>query len=149
LFTESDGPNVALISNRLFQQLGPDIVGRAITLSGRSYTVVGAMPAWFRLPITTVYSQNSQNDVWLPIATPRDEQHFRHYAIYAAYAKLKPGVTVAQARADAKRAAAQIRKQNHPDDPTFTAALFSLHDTVVNSIRPICCCSSAPPACCF
>lgn len=136
-FTASDGPNVALISYRLFKQLGPSIVGRPITLSGRPYTVVGAIPAWFHLPLVTVESQNSQNDVWLPINTPRSEDYLRHYAFYTAYAKLKPGVSVAQARADAKRVAAQIRKDNHPDDPTFTAALFSLQDTIVKSIRPI------------
>ncbi|MBV9501790.1 MAG: SpoIIE family protein phosphatase [Acidobacteriaceae bacterium] len=136
-FTDSDGPNVALISHRLFQQFGPGIIGRAITLSGRSYTVLGAMPAWFRLPLVTVESQNSQNDVWLPINTPRNQDALRHYAFYTAYARLKPGVTVEQARAEAKRVASQLRKQNHPDDPTYTAALFSLQDAVVKSIRPI------------
>ncbi len=126
-----------MISYRLFKQLGPDIIGRSIALSGHSYTVVGAMPAWFRLPLVTVESQNSQNDVWLPLVTPRDQDYLRHYAIYTAYAKLKPDVTVAQARANAKRVAVRIGRENHPEDPTFTAALFSLQDTVVKDIRPI------------
>jgi putative ABC transport system permease protein len=136
-FTPSDGPDVAMISYRLFKQLGPGIIGRPIALNGHSYTVVGAMPAWFRLPLVTVSSQNSQNDVWLPFNTPRDQDYLRHYAIYTAYAKLKPNFTVDQARADAKRVAVRIGRENHPENPTFTAALFSLQNTVVEDIRPI------------
>lgn len=136
-FTSSDGQDVALISDRLFQQLGSGIIGHRITLNGGSYTVVGAMPGWFRFPLVTVESRDSGNDVWLPMETPRNETQLRDYAGYAAYAKLKPGITVAEAQADAKRAAAQIRKQNHPFDPTYTAALFSLRDMVVKPVRPI------------
>ncbi len=136
-FALSDGPGVALISHRLFQQLGSGIIGHQITLNGRSYTVVGAMPAWFRFPLVTVESRDSANDVWLPMEKPRTEAELRDYGAYVAYAKLKPGITVFQARADAKRAAEQIRKQNHPFDPTYTAALFSLRDTMVKPIRPI------------
>lgn len=136
-FSASDGPNVALISYRLFRQLGPGILGHQVGLSGRSYTVLGVMPQGFRLPVVTVASTDSNNDVWLPLEKPRDKSQLYDYGDYAAYAKLKSGVTLAQARADAKRAAAQIQKQNHPYDPTYTVALFSLRDTIVRYIRPI------------
>ncbi|HEX4809579.1 MAG TPA: ABC transporter permease, partial [Bryobacteraceae bacterium] len=136
-FTPSDGSDVALISYRLFQRLGSGIIGHQIRLSGRSITVVGAMPEWFRFPLVTVNSRDSANDVWLPAENPRSEAQLQDYAGYAAYAKLKPGITLTQAQADAKRAATEIRKQNHPFDPTYTSALFSLRETVVQPIRPI------------
>jgi putative ABC transport system permease protein len=136
-FSSSDGPDAALISHRLFEQLGSGIIGHPITLNGRSYTVVGAMPGWFRFPLVTVYGRDTGNDVWLPMQRPRSESQLRDYGAYAAYAKLKPGISVEQARADAKRAAEQIRKQNHPFDPTYTAALFGIRETVVRPIRPI------------
>ena len=136
-FTASDGPNVAILSHRLFQQLSPGSLGRPIILNGQSYTVLGAMPVWFRFPLVTVSSQNSQNDVWIPIKTPRDEDHLRNYAFYAAYARLKPGVTVEQARAEATQVAEEIRKQYHPANPAYTAGLFGLQETVVHTIRPI------------
>ena len=101
------------------------------------YTVVGAMPAWFQLPLAGISNQNPQNDVWIPLKRPRDEDHLRNYAIYGSYGRLKPGVMVAQATSDAKRVAAEIRSQNHPSDPTYTSALFSLQDAVVRTIRPI------------
>lgn len=136
-FTPSDGPNVALISHCLFTQLGPGILGRPIALNGQSYTVLGAMPAWFRLPLAGISNQNSGNDIWLPLKRPPDETTLRNYSIYGSYARLKPGVTVAQAKAEAKRVAVEIHRQNHPSDPTYTSALFSLQDTVVRTIRPI------------
>ncbi|MBV8865769.1 MAG: ABC transporter permease, partial [Acidobacteriaceae bacterium] len=136
-FTASDEANVAVISNRLFKQLGPGILGQSITLNGQRYTVVGAMPGWFRLPLATVYNGSSRNDVWIPLNTPRDENRLRDYAIYGSYARLKPGVTLAQAQADARRVAAEIRQRNHPSDPTYTSALFSLQDWVVKTVRPI------------
>ncbi len=136
-FTASDGPNVALISHRLLTQLGRGILDRPVRLNGQPYTVVGAMPAWFQLPFAGIANQNGQDDVWLPLKRPRDEDHMRNYSIYGSYARLKPGVTVTQAKADAKRVAAEIRQQNHPSDPTYTSALFSLKDSVVRTIRPI------------
>ena len=136
-FTPSDGPNVALISHRLFTDLGPGIVGRPISLDDQSYTVVGAMPAWFRLPLGGISNQNAGNDVWLPLRGPHDEAALRNYGIYGSYARLKRGITVAQAKAEAKRVADEIRRQNHPSDPIYTSALFSLQDNVVRTIRPI------------
>lgn len=136
-FTASDGQDVAVISYRLLQQLGRGIVGRSISLNGRSYTVLGAMPQWFRFPLVTVTNRDTSNDVWLPVEQPRNDTELRDYGAYAAYAKTKPGVTFAQARDDAKRAAVAIRKQNHPFDPSYTAAVFSLRDTAVKAIRPI------------
>ena len=135
-FTASDGANVALISQSLFSQLGRGIIGHSIALSGQSYVVVGAMPAWFRLPLDTIYNESSRNDVWIPLKPPRDEDLAHNYAIYVAYGKLKPGVSLAQAQADAKRIATEIRQQNHPNNTTYTSALFSLQDTVVKTIRP-------------
>lgn len=136
-FSPSDGLDVALISHRLLREFGYGNIGHQIRLNGRSYTVVGAMPRGFRFPLVNVDSRDSANDVWLPMEKPRTEEQLRDYGGYAAYGKLKPGITLAQAQADAKRAAEQIRKENHSFDPTYTAALFSLRDTVVKPIRPI------------
>jgi hypothetical protein len=72
LFQDSDGPRVAVISSRLWKQLGADrkIFGGSITLNDQLYTVIGVMPAWFRLPIVGVSSENLQNDVWIPVNPP-------------------------------------------------------------------------------
>ena len=136
-FTESDGPSAAVISHRLLTILGPSILGKSITLDGKSYTVVGAMPGWFRLPLSTVYDQDSKNDVWLPLQRPADEDHLRNYEYYSAYGKLKPGITVEQAAAEAKRVASRNRQEYHSTNPNYTSALFSLQDSVVKTVRPV------------
>ena len=137
VFTGSDGEHVAVVSRRLLAQLGSGIIGNAVRLNGESYTVVGAMPGWFRLPVVTVYSRNSDNDIWIPLKPPQDEDHARNYAAYQIYAKLSPGVSFNQGKAEAVRLAAQIRLQFHPNDPTYTAGFLSLRETVVQTVRPV------------
>ncbi|MCU1294500.1 MAG: hypothetical protein JWP08_3350 [Bryobacterales bacterium] len=139
LFKESDGFSVAMLSQQLWRRLGsnPDIVGKPVTLDGKSYTVVGVMPAWFRFPIVSVSSQDVRNDIWIPVSPPHDEAQRRNYAMYASFARLKPGVTVPQGRADARRVASEIAKESPANHDSFTAAVFSLRDFVVKEIRPI------------
>jgi predicted permease len=139
LFQDSDGPNAALLSNRLWSRLGsdPHLIGRPITLNGQSYTVTGVMPPWFQLPLVGVSSENIHNDVWIPVKPPHDEAQRRDYMLYAAYARLKPGITLDQARADAQRVASEITREDPAHHNRFyTAALFSLRDLVVREIRP-------------
>ncbi|HEX3940421.1 MAG TPA: ADOP family duplicated permease, partial [Acidobacteriaceae bacterium] len=137
LFQDSDGRNVAVISNRLWRRLGSDagIQGKAIALDGRAYTVVGVLPAWFQLPIVNVDNENPNNDVWIPVQNPPAGATNRSYAMYAAYARLKPGITVDEARADVTRVAAEITKETGRDT-TSTAKLFGLQQFVVKDIKP-------------
>lgn len=138
LFTGSDGLDVALLSHRIWASLGsdPTIVGKSITLSAHAYTVVGVMPSWFRFPIVSVANQPA-NDVWVPVPTPHDEAQKQNYAIFGIYGRLKSGVSVSEARADARRAASSIAKDRPANHQSFTAVLFGLQDFVVKEIRPM------------
>ncbi len=138
LFRDSDGPNVAVISSRVWNRFGSGIIGRSITLDGELYTVLGVMPPWFALPVSGVSSENVHTDVWIPLRMPRDEQARRRYSPYAGYGRLKPHVTVADARADCKRVASEIAKEdprNH--EKSYTAIVFSLREFVIRYIRPV------------
>ena len=110
-------------------------VGKSIALDGRPYAVIGILPSWFQLPIVTVANENPHSEVWIPVQTPPDEASRRSYGGYAGYARLKPGVTVGEARMDTQRVAAEIRKENGHDD-SYTAKVFGLEDFVVQEIRP-------------
>ncbi len=136
-FSSSDGTGVAVVSFRLLKQLGPAVVGTTIRLNGEPYTVIGATPAWFRLPVVTVESRNSDNDVWIPLKAPKDEGQRRNYSPYQAYAKLKEGVSLEQARAEAVQVAAEIRSTIRPNEPNYTAGLQGLQETVAESIRGV------------
>ena len=73
----------------------PDVIGKSLTLNGTSYTVVGVIPASF-----TFYGHD--RDVYTPIGQWNDPS-FRDRRISVSahvVGRLKPGVTLPQARAD-------------------------------------------------
>lgn len=92
------------------EQFGSDkgIVGRTVTLDGYPYTVVGVMPESFHMPPIDMFgTKNSsrqakvQTGALLPLAFDKDElQEAMGELNYLGLARLKPGVTVAQANAE-------------------------------------------------
>jgi putative ABC transport system permease protein len=91
----------AVISNALWQRLGrsPKIVGQGITLDGRVYTVAGVMGPTFRLPVPGPGIDSTHADVWIPL-DPNGKGQNRQEAMLFSYARLKPGVNIAQAQED-------------------------------------------------
>ncbi len=88
-------PPAVVIAHRLWQRRfgnDPALIGRALTLSGQPYTVVGIMPPRFQFP-------GSFHEVWAPWRlTP--EELANHDTRGMAVARLKPGVSIGQARAE-------------------------------------------------
>ncbi len=134
-FTDETG---AVISNGLWQRLGgsPSLVGTSIVLNGRSLTLTGIMPPRFRLPEIGHGGDNVLNDVWTALDHTGTLPGSRDGGFFFAYARLKPGVTFAQADADVKRVAAEIARKEPGSHPAYTARLDSLRDMVVTGIRP-------------
>src|SRR5262249_18942561 len=94
---------VTVIGDALWRQrfgADPGIVGSAITITGRSYTVIGVAPRGFQG--TTIL----RSDLWLPLSTQRagggDPGMFtsRRITWLVMGGRLKPGVTLAQANAE-------------------------------------------------
>jgi putative ABC transport system permease protein len=89
-------PRVVLLSNRLWKRRysgDPRAVGQTIQLDGESHTIVGVMPAQFQFPIS-VYG------VWTPWTFSGAELAARRDRGGIIYARLRAGVTVAQAQAE-------------------------------------------------
>jgi predicted permease len=122
-----------VISSPLWRRLGSDpaIVGKPLTLDGRSYTVTGVMPEAFHLPVVGIVSVGLRTDLWMPL-DPRENAG----AAYFAYGRRRPGVTFAAAEADVKRVAAEIAAEDPKGHPAYTARLFDLRETVIKDIRP-------------
>jgi predicted permease len=111
----------------------PNIVGKNVYLNGRPYNVVGVMGADFRpLPASLV---SPEGQFYRPVAeayddSERDSRHLR------AIARLKPGVTVEQARTEVSVIAARLEQQ-HPETNKNTGAhVVSITDEIVGGIRP-------------
>jgi putative ABC transport system permease protein len=119
-FTAGDGGTAALLGYGLWQRRfggGPQVVGKTIELDKQAFTIVGVLPPGFR-------GQSGTADVWLPmraapkfvptiLAGPND-----HW--FQIIARLKDGVTLAQAQADMQRVSAQI-EQKYPSPPDTRA----------------------------
>jgi putative ABC transport system permease protein len=83
-----------VLSNGLWQSRfagDRQIVGKAIRIDGRNYTVAGIMPPDFDYPVPM--------ELWMPLALGSAEKSDRSQLSLAALARLKPGVSVAQAAA--------------------------------------------------
>lgn len=98
---EIGGPPIALISEglwrRKFSSAG-DILGKGITLDGNAYTIVGIIPATFHFSM----GGSPTRDVFLPIGQWKNNLLTQRTAGLGinGIGRLKPGVTIEQARAD-------------------------------------------------
>ncbi len=88
------------------------ILNQPLTLNGKSYTVIGIMPENFNYP--------SRTEMLVPVGQLSDQpswqQRGNHPGLYGV-ARLKPGVTIDQARAEMDNLAANLEKQ-YPDSNT-------------------------------
>ena len=126
-------PPVAVISDRLWRRVfnaAPSVLGRSITLHDQNYTVIGVMPPQVTSPQDTdvwlSMMRRSNNPVWM--------QRFIHPMIYV-WGKLKPGVTLEQARSEMKTIAARLEKAYPETNGKETAIVTPLLENLVGKYR--------------
>ncbi len=127
------GAPVALLSYGLWQRRfggSREIIGKPITLASRPYTVIGVLPAGFQIL--------QPADVFVPFkpwaATLPDDRNW-HPGIIAV-ARLKPGVSREQARAEMVGITKRLEQQ-YPDYNTGTSAdVVGLQEQMVQNVRP-------------
>ena len=119
----------AVISSAFWRRLGggPEIIGSLITLDERHYTITGVMPPAFQLPIASMGSRGD-TEVWIPLVVSPEQANNRNSRAFNAYARRKPGVSVEQADADAKRIAALVAATAPASYPNYTASVIDLRD---------------------
>jgi putative ABC transport system permease protein len=121
---------VVILSHRLWQsRFGGDsgIVGRAIALDNQRYRVVGVLPAGFQLL--------RWPDLWMPIGQYGDDltEHVHH--AFDAVARLKPGVSLAQARDEINRLDQQEAIRYPDTHKNFGVRVQALQDPSAASLR--------------
>ncbi len=124
---------VAVLSDRLWRRVfngDPAVLGRPITLHDQNFTVVGVMPPQVTSPQDTdvwvSMMRRSNNPAWM------DRSH--HPMIYV-WGKLKPGVTVDQARTEMKGIAGRLEKTYPDTNGGETAVVTPLLDNLVGKYR--------------
>jgi predicted permease len=131
------GP-VALISAGLWQRKfssAADILGKNITLDGRSYTIVGVIPANFHLLIPGF----READIYAPIGQWGNPLLLQRGAGlgFHGIGRLKPGVTIEQARADMEGVTRNLANAFPDADKGISAKLTPLKQQMVGDVRPL------------
>ena len=130
--------HVALVSSGFWKRkLGssPDVLGRRIVLDGEGYTIIGVVPSNFHL---TLPNFRDDQDVFVPIGQ-WTYPYFRDrsYALgMKAVGRLKPGITLAQARADMDSVAQNLAAAFPQADAGEGAALEPMKQEMVGTIEP-------------
>jgi putative ABC transport system permease protein len=137
---EEDKPGnnqVVVLSYGLWQRrFGGDsqILGKAITLDGKSYSVVGVMPPNFR------YFRADNVEIIAPGAPAFEmsQQHQRQWETFYMIARLKPGIGFEQAQADMKAVTERIRQQNpgsYPPEVKWSLAARPLQEDLFSKLH--------------
>src|SRR4026209_1863854 len=136
---EEEGADVAVVTKNFWQKrLGgdPNVIGRSIALDGTAHTIVGVLP---NMPATW-FGANPIAEVWTtkPFQLPgfSHEQLMRGSFFLRVVGRLKPGVTVQQARAALPSLEESYRAQ-YPNniDSALTTMLRTLPEDVTRNFR--------------
>ena len=130
------GP-VAMISEGLWRRKfdgAADVLGKSITLDGRGYTIIGIIPARFHLHTPSFHEQ----DVYAPIRQWSNPLLMKRGAGLGIHGigRLKPGVTLAQARADMDEITRSLATTFPDADHGISASMLPLKEQMVGDVRP-------------
>ena len=130
------GP-VALISAGFWQRKfsgASDVLGKSLTLDGKNYTVVGVIPASFHLLAPSF----QDSDLYVPIGQWHNNLLLKRGAGLGihGFGRLKPGVTVEQARADMGTVTGNLAAAYPDDDKGIGANLVPLKQRMVGNVQP-------------
>ena len=134
LSEETPGTHVVVLSHRFWQeQLGGDraIVGHTITLNRTPYTVVGVAPSGFKFPVDAPNIQ-----LWTTIAEEGGMFDQRGARTLTGLGRLRPSVSIEQARADLNVVAAALASQYPDSNANYrTASVRPELETLVGESR--------------
>jgi putative ABC transport system permease protein len=124
-----DKNNVALISEGLWRRrygADPGIVGKKLILRSTPTMVVGVLPASFHFP-------DVKADIWELMQV--DPQAPRRGRFLAPIARLRPGISMAQAQAEMNIIAAQLARENPAFDTRWGANVVPMRENFTGELR--------------
>jgi putative ABC transport system permease protein len=125
---EDDRPGaepVVMLSHEVWQrryQGDPNIIGRSINVNGRPHTVAGVMPVGFSFP--------ENQKIWIPLGPSADTEPRTSRYLFT-FGRLKPGVTIDQAREELKSITAALGKLYPTTNDGWSAILRPLSDEFI------------------
>jgi predicted permease len=145
VFTQQEDEQKQLVTVLSFQTWksrfngNPNVLGTKILLDRKPYTVIGVMPRSFEFPLIAGHLYRAE--LWVPMSLlPQELSPQASSSWYLSLAgRLKPGVTPAQAEADANRVAQEIMAGFPPDARNFHIhpVVYPLQQITVVQARPL------------
>ncbi|MFA5908907.1 MAG: ABC transporter permease [Vicinamibacterales bacterium] len=121
-FTREDdlptGPDVVMLSHRYWQRVfssSPSAVGQTLMVNGKASEVIGVLPEGFRF-------LDQDPSIFVTFQFNRAEIHAAGFS-YQGIARLKPGISIAQANADVERLLPTLTER-FPLPPGMTKKMF-------------------------
>ncbi len=132
------GP-LAVISEGLWQRKfasTPDIVGKAATLDGRGYTIIGVIPASFHFAMGNFAVRR---EIFVPLGQWQNNLlNTRSAGLgFHGVGRLKPGVTIQQAAADMQRVTNNLSVAFPDANKGISAKLIPLKQWMIGGVRPL------------
>jgi putative ABC transport system permease protein len=125
------GPDAVIISDRFWRRrfaADPNALGQKLHMGNSSYSIVGIMPASFLFPDRDV-------DLWSPIPTDAPYAQSRESTWYNVIGRLKPGVSIDQARANLATVQDQLAQQFPKTDAELSVGIDQLKETTIAGSR--------------
>jgi predicted permease len=132
-FTDAEdqfgGPRAVVISEAFWsRRFARDAraIGRSLVFGGESYPIVGVMPRTFATGLI---------DAWMPAQTPPAMLHVRNARFLTGVARLKPGVSIDQAKSDIDRVQQSLGENFPETDKGWSALITDLKEYRVGDRR--------------
>lgn len=146
-FTEDEdrlgaNPTVMITEGLWKRKFGasPDILGKSIILGGKSRTVIGVVASSFHLRIQNFQRGGPLNEVYVPVGEFDEPQFYRARGSgwgLDAIGRLKPGVTLEQARADMDRVSRDLAAAYPDIDSDKKAYIITLKQELIGEMGPV------------
>ena len=129
---QNGAPFVVVLSHEMWTKQfnsDPQIVGKALELSGNAYTIIGVMPQSFVNP-------REVTAAWTPVHVSNPlAANFRGVHFLRSYGRLAPGITLEQARAEMQVIDKNLAAQYPADNKNRNTVLLNLHERIVGDSR--------------
>jgi len=132
--TQTGRDHVTILSDDLWRSRfagDPNILGKSVRASGQDYRIIGVMPPGFELPAQAQGLDESRPKLWVPLhldATNAEQQSMALTII----ARLRPGATLAQARAEMN----VLAKRTAQQDPNWKGFGVNVFPTISEDVDP-------------
>ncbi|MBO0860604.1 MAG: ABC transporter permease [Chloracidobacterium sp.] len=129
---ETGRGQVVIISDALWRRrfgADPEVIKKTIDLNDKSYAIIGVMPPDFK------WNYPQASDLWAPIIFTPAWRQDRSAIVYKVVARLKPGVTLEQARGSMKNLSAALAREHPKTDSNNEALVIPLRERLFGQTR--------------